>query len=249
MNRVGVFFALAFAITWLLDVPLVLAHRAGTPPGDLAMLGAGLGAWGPALAMLIVTRARPGLRWRTNPLWVVLGLALTPGLHLVATLIEVALGGTPAQWFYPPVQPEHVAALVMFSLGEELGWRGYAHGKLLESRGPVVGALILGFMWAAWHLAMWLADGLPSASVISFGFVELMAGSVLIAWLFEESGRSMWVAFALHAGGHLDNVNRAPPEELRLRALRLLVYVAAAAVAGWALKQQRRAAPASEFAA
>jgi membrane protease YdiL (CAAX protease family) len=222
---------------------MVLAHAAGEKPSELAMLGAGLGAWGPAIAMLAVTRARPGLKWRTHPLWIVGGLLLTPALHLVATLIEVALGGAPAQWFYPPVRPEHVAALVMFSAGEELGWRGYAHGALAERIGVIWGSLVLGALWTTWHLGMWLGGGLPSASAIAFGFIELMAGSVLIAWMFEQSGRSMWVAFALHAGGHLDNVNRAPEGELRLRALRLGVYVAAAGVAVVALKSARDAQP------
>lgn len=201
----------------------------------------GLGAWGPTFAMLLVTRGRPGLAWRTLWVWPVAGLMLTPALHLAATLVEVALGGTPAQWFYPPVQPEHFAALVMFSLGEELGWRGYAHGALAERCGPVVGSLVLGALWTLWHLGMWLSGGLPSASAVAFGFVELMAGSVLIAWLFEKSGRSMWVAFALHAGAHLDNVNRAPEDELRLRVLRLSVYVLAAAAAAVALKRAREA--------
>ncbi len=187
--------------------------------------------------MLLVTRGRAGLRWRTSPLWILAGLFVTPALHLVATLVEVALGGTPAHWFYPPVQPEHVAALVMFSVGEELGWRGYAYGQLAERAGPVVGSLVLGAVWTVWHLGMWLAGGLPSASAIAFGFVELMAGSVFIAWFFEKSGRSMLVAFALHAGAHLDNVNRAPDGEQRLRALRMLVYVAAAVVAGVTLKR------------
>ena len=51
---------------------------------------------------------------------------------------------------------------------------------------------------------------------------------------------------APHAGGHLDNVNRAPDGELRLRALRLLMYVAAAVVAAVALERARqREAPAA----
>ena len=231
------FFALALGLTWLLDVPMILAHSSGAKPGGLAMLAAGLGAWGPTFAMLIVTRGKPGLRWRTNPLWIFAGLAVTPALHLCATLGEVALGGQPAHWFYPPVQPEHVAALVMFSVGEELGWRGFAYGRVVQSRGPITGALILGALWTIWHLGMWLAQGLPAPDVLLFGLVELMAGSVFIAWFFEKSGRSMVVAIALHAGGHLDNVNRGPADEVRLRVLRMIVYVLAAIVAGRALKK------------
>ncbi len=55
------------------------------------------------------------------------------------------------------------------------------------------------------------------------------------AWVFERGNRSMAVAVALHVGAHLDNDNRAPEGEVRLRVLRLAVYVVAAVIAARAL--------------
>jgi membrane protease YdiL (CAAX protease family) len=244
------FFALAFAITWLLDIPLVLATVRQVPLSPVGMLMAGLGAWGPNLAALIVAARHGSLRgvfgrWRTAPIWIAVGLFTLPGLHLPATLAEVALGGQPAHWFYPPVRPELVAALVMFSVGEEFGWRGFAYPRLARRYGPVNGSLILGTLWAVWHLGMWFTPaGPPTLAAFGLGILELTAGSVVVAWVFERGNRSMAVAIALHMGAHLDNTFRAPETEVRLRILRFLVLISAAVLAGVSLaKAARRQEP------
>jgi membrane protease YdiL (CAAX protease family) len=177
-------------------------------------------------------------RWRTSVGVVVFGLLLVPGQHLAATLIEVALGGEPAQWFYPPVRPEHFAALVAFAVGEEFGWRGFAYPRMAERHGPVLGSLMLGAVWGLWHLGMFFTpDGPPSAGLMAVRVLEFALASVVWSAVFERGGRSMLVAFALHAGAHLDNVHRAPVTEIRLWVLRLLVLAVAAAIAARALRR------------
>jgi uncharacterized protein len=248
MERPGnpyVFAVLACSITWALDLPAALAFLRGEPPAPEALLLAGFGAFGPTLAVVVMGRARGTWsevfgRWATSPRLVLLALALPAAVHLPATLIEVALGGEPAQWFYPPVRAEHVAALVFFSVGEEFGWRGYAYPRLAERHGPVVGSLVLGAIWGVWHLLMWITpEGgfLPPTTMLLL-IAELSLWSVIIAWLFEKSGRSMAVAIAVHAGAHLDNVHRAPEDELRLRMLRFVVLAAVAAIAARALSKR-----------
>jgi len=249
------FFVLACAITWLLDLPLALSWWSQTPPPAYAMTMVGLGALGPTLAALIVAAPRRELRdgfgrWRTRPTWVVLGLLLPPAVQLLATLIEVALGGHPAHWFYPPVRPEHFAALVMFPLGEEFGWRGFAYPRLEKRYGPIYGSLLLGVVWGLWHLGMQYApDPLRRLPLWMLGVTtaELALWSVVMAWMFERGSRSMAVAIAIHAGAHLDNVGRAPETEVRLRVLRFVVLAVVAGLAARSLA--RRTAPAQSAAA
>jgi membrane protease YdiL (CAAX protease family) len=247
-HDVYLFFALACAITWLFDLPLVLAWARHTEPAAYALPLAGLGAFGPTLAALAIAAPRRQLRdvfgrWRTNPLWIVVGLFLPMALHLPATLIEVALGGHPAQWFYFPALPEHVAAMVFFSVGEEFGWRGFAYPRLAERHGPVLGSVILGAVWALWHLGMWFTPekGPPDLLTVGIGVADLALWSIVFAWVFERGHRSMAVAIALHAGGHLDNVFRAPETEVRLRVLRFVVLAIVAALAARALSKKRAA--------
>lgn len=238
---VYLFFALACGITWLLDLPYVLAMLRHEAPPPYALPLTGLGAFGPTLAALALAAWRRELRdvfgrWRTNPLWILVALALPFPLHLLANLIEVALGGHPAHWFYPPVGPERLAAMLVFPIGEEFGWRGFAYPRLARRHGPVVGSVILGSIWALWHLGMMFTpEKSPDLYMVGSTIVMLAAGSVVWAWVFERGSRSMAVAIALHMGAHLDNENWSPESEVRLRVLRILVFVAAAVLAARAL--------------
>lgn len=227
----------------------MLACASHAQPPAYAMPLMGLGAWGPTLAAVIVAAPRSAVRavfrrWETRPSWVIVALCVSPiALHLPATLIEVALGGQPAQWFYPPLEPERIAGLVMFSLGEEFGWRGYAYPRVVHAHGPVVGNLLLGSVWGLWHFGMMFTPerGAPELSAVCLGVLSLALSSVVWAWFLEKGNRSMAVAIALHAGAHLDNVSRAPDSEVQLKILRFLVLVVAAALAARALVKTSKA--------
>lgn len=240
------FFALACAITWALDAAMVLAWLRGEPPDGLAMGLGGLGAFGPMLAAFVLARRRGELgqvfgRWRTGgPLWILIALVTPFVLHLIATLIEVALGGSPARWFYPPGAPEQWTALVVFSVAEEFGWRGYAYPRLARWQGPVNAAVMVGAVWGLWHLGMMFVPDrpAPTAGLMLTTMATLALTSVVMAWSFERGGRSMAVAIAFHVGLHLDNPDRAPEGEVRLQALRFVVLLVAAVLAARALARR-----------
>jgi membrane protease YdiL (CAAX protease family) len=239
------FFALACAISWALDARLAFAWATHAEPPGYALPLVGLGAFGPVLAASVIAARRGRLRelfgrWRTRPLWIAVALAMPFVVHLAATLAEVALGGHPAHWLYPPNRPEYVAALVCFSIGEEPGWRGFAYPRLEARFGPVAGALVVGAVWGLWHLGMMFTPehGAPSIEAVVSFIAELAAWSVVVAWVFERGDRSLLVAFAAHAGGHLDNPTHGPETELRLRVLRFVATVIAAALAARALRRR-----------
>lgn len=237
------FFALACAITWACNAPWVLACLSGAQPPAYALPLMGLGAFGPTFAALLVAAPRGAIfgPWKTRPWLVLAGLALSPlVLHLPATLLELALGGQPAQWFYPPTQPERVLGLIFFSLGEEFGWRGYAYPRVVARYGVVPGNLLLGAVWGIWHLGMMFTPeaGAPTPAAVFAMTLQLMLGSVVWAWLLERGDRSLAIALAMHASAHLD---RVPESEGRLTVLRFLVLAVVAALAAWSLRDRRAA--------
>jgi membrane protease YdiL (CAAX protease family) len=239
------YFALACGITWALAAPAALAWMRHQSPPPPAIGAAGLSAFGPLLAALAVAGPRRQLRqvfgrWRTNPLWILGGLLLVPAVHLVATALYAAIGGRPAQWFHPPTTPATMAALVVFPLGEEFGWRGFAHPRMVRRHGPVRGCLILGAVWGLWHLAYSITPQTGAFDVFLFGLTmaELPFYALIIGWVFERANGSMAVAIALHLGAHIDHIEWAPRTDLRLHALHLLVLGAIAALAARSLARR-----------
>jgi hypothetical protein len=131
------YFALAFAITWGLQLPALLA-RAGVldgPPERYMML-VGLGAFGPMMAAMIAARVEgTGLRALFAPLgtsrvgvqWYLAALLLPGGIFVVAAAIWNAFGHA-EPLVYPPDNAAFVAAALVFPFGEEVGWRGRCRG-------------------------------------------------------------------------------------------------------------------------
>lgn len=236
----------ACGVTWALAAPSVLAASRQEAPAPAALALAGLSAFGPTIAALLVARGRDErrdifARPLGSPGVALLCLLLPMALHQLANGLETALGGHPSRWVYLPQGPEQIAALVVFSLGEEPGWRGYAYKRAASLVGPLRAALLVGALWGWWHLLYFfsMTDGHFRPGDFAQNMVELPLWSLVIAWAFERSGRSLLVALALHAGGHLDNVHRAPPGEVRLQALHLALLALAAALAARSLARQR----------
>jgi membrane protease YdiL (CAAX protease family) len=222
--------------------PAALAWLRHRSPAPLAVAGAGLSAFGPLLAALVVAGRQRQLRqvfgrWRTRPAWVLAALLAAPAVHLVATALFVAIGGHPDSWFHPPNSPEAVAALVVFPLGEEFGWRGFAHPRMVDRYGVVRGALAVGVGWGLWHLMYTITPTAGGFDPLELGMImtELPLYALLIAWVFERANRSMAVALAFHVGAHLDHIERAPRTDLRLHFLHLAVLAVAAGAASWSL--------------
>jgi membrane protease YdiL (CAAX protease family) len=247
------FAALACGATWLLALPAALAWLRRQAPSPLAVACAGLSAFGPLLAVLAVAGRRGELRqafgrWRTRPAWPLVALAAPLAVHTLARALYVAVTGHAVRWLDEPRTPEALAALFVFPLGEEFGWRGFAHPRLFERLGPTRGPLVLGAVWGLWHLAYAVTPAMARFDVLEFTLtmIELPFYSVLIAWLFERANRSMLVAIAFHAGAHLDHLEPAARSDLRLAGLHVAVVALLATLAAWSLVRDVRTAGAAQ---
>jgi membrane protease YdiL (CAAX protease family) len=241
-DGVYLYFVLACAITWTMAAPAAVAWTHHRSPAPLAVACAGLSAFGPLLAALMIAGRQRQLgqvfgRWRTRPAWVLTALLAAPLVHLIATALFVAIGGHPDRWFHPPNTPEAVAALVVFPLGEEFGWRGFAYPRMVNRYGVVCGALAVGVVWGLWHLMYTITPTAGRFDPIELGMImtEMPLYALLVAWVFERANRSMAVAIAFHAGAHLDHIERASRTDLRLHLLHLGVLAVVTGAAVWSL--------------
>jgi uncharacterized protein len=209
------FFTLTYAAAWSLWIPLVVLRD--RLPGALGFLLALTGSLVPstvAILLIAILAGKSGLRkllgrllrWRIGLRWYLV-LVAVPMLVPCALGLSVLLGGST-----PPVDATIPIALVMFvfsifpgsALGEELGWRGFALPHLQADRSALGASLVLGALWGAWHLPLWLT-GTESHPLSLFpAFVlTVIASSVIYAWMYNSTGGSLLIIVLFHAASNL----------------------------------------------
>jgi uncharacterized protein len=205
------FFVLAYALMWIAFISLAATripiHR---PPGALLVL---LGAFAPSLAALWLTARANGtagvrallgrvVQWRVGAHWYLFAVGYIPAIKLTAALAHrVATGAWPRfgnePWYLIPAA---IAFSTPFQAGEEIGWRGYALPRLAERFGLARASILLGLIWAIWHLPQFF---IPEADTYRQSFplfvLQVTALSVAIAWLYARTNRSLLLVMLLHA--------------------------------------------------
>ena len=219
-RELGAFFAAVFVVTWGLGALIIFARPqlealigpigivnqhwlyfiAVSAPTMCAAVIAAVSGRMAGLRELLMSLLRPAqLKW-----WAVAIFAYPVGL-LVYGLLERALGARNdvdmhALLITAPTMA--VTTLVLFSdpgaLGEELGWRGFALPRLLRLCNGATAAIVLGVLWATWHVPAFLVEGLSQAT-FNFGWflLGLVSLSVLMTWIFVHANGSALVAGVL----------------------------------------------------
>lgn len=209
------FFLLAYALSWSywLVVMGLLGHT--------STMAFWTGAFGPALAGLLVSGAlegRAGVRgylrrivvWRVKVRWYVAALLGPPAIILAGVLAEILATSPPSTgdrgavavtpWFFPLLL-SNVVVMVVWGpgLGEEPGWRGFALPRLQQRAGPVRGTVVLGLLWAGWHLPLFVLAGF-SGGLSSFPWYAAysVAWSLLLTWLFNHARESVLLVALAH---------------------------------------------------
>jgi membrane protease YdiL (CAAX protease family) len=89
-------------------------------------------------------------------------------------------------------------------LGEELAWRGFALPRLLTQYNALVASLILGVIWALWHLPLvWTEGGPMYHQPVWLLLVDITAESVLFTWVFLHTRGSVLIAMLFHGATNL----------------------------------------------
>jgi membrane protease YdiL (CAAX protease family) len=154
----------------------------------------------------MVTPANIALQW-----WAI--ILLTPlVLMLISGLLDSFFGGAglgleaPIQEFATLGQcVTFVLFILVFGpIPEEMGWRGYALDGLQERHTALVSNLILGAFWALWHFPLFFIEGTYQArlGVLTPAFwiymVVMIPMSILIGWVYNNTGRSILSAMIFH---------------------------------------------------
>jgi len=225
-HPVAWFFVLAYAFSWIGWLPLVLGLE-----GPIRLVSFVAGGFGPAIAGAVVTWldgesvrawARQIIHWRVAPEWYLVVLVL-PLLVVGAASVVIVLLGTDIDLSLLPgrlslVLSSYVFVAAVGGGNEEPGWRGFALPRLQTQYAPVPATLILGVVWAFWHLPQLVAD--PSAvygfawlveetPAIILRVVNIVGFAFLLTWVYNET-ESVLLALLLHAGINTVNSTLVP---------------------------------------
>ena len=148
-----------------------------------------------------------GVRWYLA-LFALLGVPLIMLLGFLAYAMAPpdlgALGGPAYALLY--VLGFVLTMLLGGPLLEEIGWRGFALPRLQRRYGPLVAALVLGVLWALWHLPQFLvptwaaSSGGGGVSGIALFVLVAVAFSVVLSWVFNNTRGGLLI---VGAGAHL----------------------------------------------
>ncbi len=234
------FFALAFLGGWAVLLPTVLFESGfglipiniPAPAVMLSFIPAAMA--GPALAAFVVTRMVEGkqgtrkllrrriLRWRVGVQWYLIAVFGMPVVYVVAA--SLVLGAAPLdalteEWplIFTTYLPKVVMVFLIVSLWEEIGWMGFALPRLQEKYGPLLASVVLGLLWALWHLPAYFNSTQVVDPKVGLGELDrllyLLPLSMLLAictrivmtWLFNSTMGSVIIVTLFHAAFNISN--------------------------------------------
>jgi membrane protease YdiL (CAAX protease family) len=156
------FFLLAYGLAW----PFAFAIALFGAPVEVSCLA----ALAPLIAAVVTHRLTgeggPAFRWHCGWTPTVAGSAVCVGLTLLGFVVIPAslLSEHPGKLSWGvliAVGSYNWSTLAGGPVGEEPGWRGYALPRLQRRFGSLVGTLLLGVIWACWHLPLFLSSAWP----------------------------------------------------------------------------------------
>jgi membrane protease YdiL (CAAX protease family) len=211
------FFIFTFALSWACFIGVALM------PGDIQLQDSGitffksaiilLGTFAPSIVAVWLTFRAGGKgdlkklldrigKWQVDIrfyLFAILYMAIVK--LLVAILYRVIEGGWPEfgkeAWYI-------MFIAIIFSTpvqaGEEIGWRGFALPRLTEKFGLPLASLLLGLVWAVWHLPLFFVRGADKyGQSFPLFVVQVIAVSVALGWLYWKTKGSLLLTMVMHA--------------------------------------------------
>jgi membrane protease YdiL (CAAX protease family) len=126
------------------------------------------------------------------------------GRHHRARSVLLVGGVFPQDWTQPRWYGYPIAFVYVLILGggqEEPGWRGFALDRLLGRMNGLQASLLLGLVWAAWHIPLFFTRASAQTGLPFLWYVlHTVAVAIIFTWLYRSAARSILLAMLLHAG-------------------------------------------------
>jgi uncharacterized protein len=222
MKKLVLYFVLAYLISWIMWLPLILPKFGIDTLPVLPKYHHYLGSFGPMIAAFIVKYISEGwdgvkdllkrlIQWKVKGIWYVVVLIVPVMLVIAAGYADQLISG---QSFtmkgfsvnneFPQFGPlgYFLFNFFTFGIGEETGWRGFALPALQKKLTAFTSTLFLAVGWACWHIPAFLYRPLYSqmdvAGIAAF-FMSLLMGAIVLTWLYNSTKGSLLIVAIFHA--------------------------------------------------
>ena len=125
---------------------------------------------------------------------------LLPSLMYFLIYIIIYFSGLPvASKFYVSFLSIPVLLIFFFlgAIAEEVGYMGYAIEPMQKRFGALRASILMGIPWAVWHYPSIIQQG-HNAAWIAWGTLGTVAVRVLIVWIYNNTGKSLFACILFH---------------------------------------------------
>jgi membrane protease YdiL (CAAX protease family) len=211
------FVSLTYLVSWTLWISAAALLRGAAPQdspwGAVIGLLYLLGVFVPGFVALALTSRADGHagtqallsqigKWSVGARWYLFAAGYMAAIKLTAALVHrVVTGGWPA-FGQEPIYLMLVGLLFSTPVqaGEEVGWRGYALPRLSARLGLSGASIVLGIIWACWHLPFFFIPGADQAGQsFPLYLLSVTALTVAMAWLYWRTHGSLLLVMLMHA--------------------------------------------------
>jgi hypothetical protein len=139
--------------------------------------------------------------WRSvrRKVWYLPALFLIPAVLFVSWLYMTLMGyPLPDPDPHLPMIPVMFAVFLIGAAGEEAGWMTWLVDPLQQRLSALTAAIICGVIWAVWHIIPWMQAGHDAGWIAWHSLVTVLL-RIIIVWIYNNAGRSVWMAVLVHA--------------------------------------------------
>jgi hypothetical protein len=212
------FFLVVYVITWILH-GLIAFFRipfkgAGSSPAQILYM---FGLAGPLVASFLLAYVSYGqagvsnllsgvLKWNVDLIWYFLAIAPVGIIYFLSAASYRLWKKEQSPLIKRPERSLFllISGQVWVVIAEEIGWRGFALPHLKMIFGWLGAGLVLGILWASWHLPMFFVSGSNQhgSSFFRYMFV-LTIWSLFMAMLYYQTNGSVLLCMIFHAAANV----------------------------------------------
>ena len=213
------FYVLVFVFTWLFWIPAAFMKE-----GVVSSILMILGLISPSsLAIITVFTSKSNeLKadfkrkifgfYKLKLLYILLAVLIFAVIVVGSILISLLFGGSIEQFyltkdfsFSGPGFGSAILTILLASVLEEVGWRGYGEDSIAQYCSWFKESVIFGFIWASWHIPLFFLPGTYHIGLKEMGFVYMLnfllsviPMGFITTWVYVKNGRSMLSSILFH---------------------------------------------------